>query len=61
MFDHINKVKALAYQLFCLEVGVKDENVVMTLFESFPPSYEYLITTLKNKSMKEFTLEYVIA
>jgi hypothetical protein len=37
MFDHINKVKALVDdQFFCLEVGVKDENVVMTLFESFP-------------------------
>jgi hypothetical protein len=29
MFDHINKVKALTDdQFFCLEVGVKDENVV---------------------------------
>ncbi len=49
--DHINKVKALADQLACLEVPVKDEDVVMTLLESLPPSYEYLITALETLPM----------
>ncbi len=40
LFDHINKVKALADQLACLEVLVRDEDVVITLLESLPPSYE---------------------
>jgi hypothetical protein len=39
LLDHINKVKALADQLACLEVPVRDEDVVMTLLESLPPSY----------------------
>jgi hypothetical protein len=33
LLDHINKVKALADQLACLEVPVRDEDVVMTLLE----------------------------
>ncbi len=41
LLDHINKVKALADQLACLEVPVRDEDVVMTLLESLPPSYEH--------------------
>jgi gluconate kinase len=38
LLDHINKVKALADQLACLEVPVRDEDVVMTLLQSLPPS-----------------------
>jgi hypothetical protein len=34
LLDHINRVKALAHQLACLEVPVRDEDVVMTLLES---------------------------
>ena len=61
MLDHINKVKTLADQLLCLEVPVKDEDVVMTLLESLPTSYEYLITALETRPMKELTLEFVTA
>ena len=44
LLTHINQVKALADQLTCLEVPVREEDVVMTLLESLPPSFESLIT-----------------
>jgi len=31
----------------------------MTLFESLPPSYEYLITAMETMSMKKLLVEYV--
>ena len=61
MLDHINKVKSLADQLTCLEVAIKDEDVVMTLLDSLPTSYEHLITALETRPMKELTLEFVSA
>ena len=61
MLDHINKVKSLVDQLTCLEVAIKDEDVVMTLLDSLPTSYEHLITALETRPMKELTLEFVIA
>jgi hypothetical protein len=61
LLDHINKVKALADQLACLEVPVRDEDVVMTLLESLPPSYEYLITALETLPMQDLTMEFVTA
>ncbi len=61
LLDHINKVKALVDQLACLEVPVRDEDVVMTLLESLPPSYEYLITTLETLPMQDLTMEFVTA
>jgi hypothetical protein len=60
LLDHINKVKALADQLACLEVPVTDEDVVMTLLESLPPS-EYLITALETLPMQDLTMEFVTA
>ena len=58
MLDHINKVKSLADQLTCLEVAIKDEDVVFTLLDSLPTSYEHLITALETRLMKELTLEF---
>lgn len=46
LLDHVNKVKALTNQLICLEVPVRDKNIIMTLFKSLQASYEYLITAL---------------
>ena len=43
--DHINQMKALVDQLTCLVVPIRDEDLVMTLLKSLPPSYEHLITT----------------
>lgn len=59
LLDHINKVKALADQLACLEVHVKNENVVTTLLKNFPSSYAYLITTLNMMPVIEMIMKYV--
>ena len=59
MLDHVNKVKALVDQLVCLEVPVRDEDIVMTLLESLPASFEYLITAMETMPMKELTMDYV--
>ena len=61
MLDHINKVKSLTDKLTCLEVAIKDEDVVMTLLNSLPATYEHLISALETRPMKELTLEYVTA
>jgi hypothetical protein len=61
ILTHINKVKSLADQLTCLEVPMKDEDVVMTLLDSLPPSFEHLITALETRPMKELTLDFITA
>jgi hypothetical protein len=61
VLDYINHVKALADQLACMEVPVRDEDTVITLLESLPPSYEYLITALETKAREELTMDYVQA
>lgn len=61
LLDHINKVKALVEKHACLEELVKNEDVVMILIESLPPSYEYLITTLETVPVKELIMQYVMA
>jgi transposase InsO family protein len=38
-----------------------DGDIVMTLLESLPTSYEYLITALETRAMKDLNLEYVTA
>src|ERR1700737_2951057 len=58
---HINKVKSLADQLTCLEVPMKDEDVVMTLLDSLPPSFEHLITALETRPFSELTLDFITA
>ncbi len=40
---------------------MRDEDVVMTLLESLPPSYKYLITALETLPMQDLTMEYVTA
>ena len=61
MLDHINKVKSLADQLLCLDVPIKDEDLVMTLLDSLPTSYENLITALETRPMKELTVDFITA
>lgn len=61
LLDHVNKIKALAHELACLEAPVTEGDVVMTLLESLPPSFEFLITALETRPMKELTLEFVTA
>lgn len=59
--DHINKIKVPTDQFTCLEVPVKNNDIVLTLLESLPTSYAYLITTMETMSMKELTKNYMIA
>ena len=59
ILDHINKVKSLADQLTCLEVPMKNEDVVLTLLDSLPPSFDHLITALKTRLMSELTLDFI--
>ena len=47
LLDHINKNKAFANWLVCLDVPVKNEDIVMTLLESLSPSFEHFIIILK--------------
>ena len=59
IFDHINKEKYLTDQLTCLEVPMKDENVVMAFLNNLPPLFNHLITTLETCPMKELTLDFI--
>ncbi len=59
--DYINNVNALVNQLTCLEVLVRNEDVVMTLFKSLLPSYDYLITTIEALNLNNLTMEFVMA
>ena len=59
LLNHVNKVKTLANQRAYLKISVRNKDIIMTLLESLSPTYKYLITTLKNMSMKEVSTEYV--
>ena len=61
LLDHINKVKSLLDQLACLEVYVRDKNIVIILFKSLLASFKYLITALQTMSMNELTMDYITA
>ena len=56
---HVNKVETLTYQLACLEVPVRDEDISITLLESLPTSYGYLIIAFETMEMKNFLMDYV--
>jgi len=49
MFDYINKLKAIGDQLSCLDVAFHNEDVVMTILQSFPNLFDHLIAALKPK------------
>ena len=59
--DYVNRVKALTDELACLEVLVRDKDIVMTLLGSLLALYKYLITALETMPMKELTMKYVTA
>ena len=56
---HINMVKAFVDKLVCLEVPMRNEDVILVLVENLPPLYKYLITTLKKMLLKELIVKYV--
>jgi hypothetical protein len=59
LLQHINKVKTLADQLEALDVAVTKGDIVMTILESLPSSFENLIVAMETKDIKELTLTYV--
>ena len=59
ILEHINKVKSLVDYLLVLEVPLRGEDVVMTLLDTLPPSFDYLITALETRPFKELTMEFV--
>lgn len=60
LLDHINKVKILVKQLACLEVPMKDENVIMIFLASLLSSFDNFITILETISIKKFNIEFMI-
>jgi hypothetical protein len=52
LLDHINNVKEFVNQLAWLEVTVREEDIVMTLPESLPTSYENSNHRLGNNGNK---------
>lgn len=61
LLDHVKKIKELTYQIVCLNVSVKNGNIVMTLLNNLPASYEYLITVLETLPMKELRVDSMMA
>jgi hypothetical protein len=59
LLQHINKVKILADQLEALDMPVTEGDIVMTILESLPSSFENLIVAMETKDIKEVTLIYV--
>ena len=59
MLGHINRVKALADQLNSAHVAIMDGNIVMTLLESLPSLYEYLIVAMESRPIQQLTLDYM--
>ncbi len=57
--DHVNKVKVLVDQLVCLKISVREEDIIITLLENLPLSYEYLTTAIDTMPMKELTMDYM--
>ena len=57
--DHVKNVNAFADQLVCLELPMRDEDIVMTLLKNFLAWYKYLITAMETISMNKLTMDYV--
>ena len=59
LLDHIKKVKTLVDRPACLEIPMRNEYVVMTLFKRLSHSFEHLIMALETMLMMDLTMEYV--
>ena len=58
---HINHVKELADQLPSFVVPVREEDILLTLLESLPPSFENLIIALETLRLEDLTMAFVTA
>jgi transposase InsO family protein len=61
LMAHINHVKELADQLMSFEVPVREEDIVMTLLESLPSSFDNLIIALETLRLEDLTMAFVTA
>ena len=59
LLDHVNKIKALTYQLVCLRVHVRNEDIVITLLDNLSTLYKHLITTFETIPIKELMMNYM--
>ena len=59
ILDDINKVKSLADQFTCLELPMKEDDVIMTLLDCLPPWFDHLVIVLEMFLMKEFMLDFI--
>jgi hypothetical protein len=57
---HINMVKALADQLYSIEVKIENEDVYMVLFMNLPLSFDNLVMSLESMSIKDVDLQFII-
>ena len=50
----------LVDQLACLRIPMRDENIIMTLFENLLTSYEYLIRYLEIMPIEKLAMEFMM-
>ena len=58
---HVNILKQCSEQLQAVGAPVSEDDLVMTLLMSLPPSYEHLITSLETIKDSDLTYDYVVA
>jgi hypothetical protein len=56
--DHLKQMKELINQLQAIDIQISEEDEVMTLLGSLPPSYDTLVTALESNA-ENLTLKYV--
>jgi len=57
----VAEVRRITFQLQEVSIDVSDEDIILALTLSLPPSYELFIISLDTTPPDQFTLDYVIA
>ena len=60
MASWISDVKGVIFQLSQIGVNVPDEDIILTLTNGLPPSYQNFVLMLNSTPSKTFNLDYVI-
>ena len=60
MASWISDVKGVVFHLQQIRVLVPDEDIILTLTNRLPPSYEHLVLTLDSTPSNPFNLDYII-
>jgi hypothetical protein len=61
MAGWIGRVKGIHFELEAIKVEVSDEDVILVLTNSLPPSYSQFVITLNAMKADEVTLSNLIA